>query len=604
MSMTIQAIIEITQRIQTRSRKLRKAYLDKCQQQANHGKAKGSLSCGNLAHAVAACSSQEKKRLLDLTRANLAIITAYNDMLSAHQVYKTYPDKIKTILAPLGHTAQVAGGVPAMCDGVTQGQAGMDMSLFSRDLIAQATAISLSHNMFDGTLLLGICDKIAPGQLMGALSYGHLPAAFVPAGPMATGIRNEEKVDIRQKYVAGELGKEALLEMECRSYHSPGTCTFYGTANTNQLVFEVMGLMLPGSAFVHPDSPLREALTEKICRDLTAVIPGAPGYRPLSAVFTEKSVVNGVVALLASGGSTNHSIHLVALARAAGIILTWQDISDLSDVVPLLANVYPNGSADINEFEAAGGVPMLMQRLDERGLLHRDTTPVVGHFVDQLTRPTLSDGQLNWAVCHDSLNGEVIALRGQQYQQGGGLKMLSGNLGQAVIKISAVADVHRVVTAPAKVFNSQHDVERAYHEGQLNQDCIVVVRYSGPAANGMPELHKLMPILGNLQQSGHAVALVTDGRLSGASGKIPAAIHLSPEALHGGVIGLLEDGDLLCLDATRGELNCLSDLSGRCANHPDCETGQQDWGRELFSLYRHHVSRADQGASFLFPNLD
>jgi phosphogluconate dehydratase len=324
----------------------------------------------------------------------------------------------------------------------------------------------------------------------------------------------------------------------------------------------------------------------------------------LSAVFTEKSVVNGVVALLASGGSTNHSIHLVALARAAGIILTWQDISDLSDVVPLLANVYPNGSADINEFEAAGGVPMLMQRLDERGLLHRDTTPVVGHFVDQLTRPTLSDGQLNWAVCHDSLNGEVIALRGQQYQQGGGLKMLSGNLGQAVIKISAVADVHRVVTAPAKVFNSQHDVERAYHEGQLNQDCIVVVRYSGPAANGMPELHKLMPILGNLQQSGHAVALVTDGRLSGASGKIPAAIHLSPEALHGGVIGLLEDGDLLCLDATRGELNCLSDLSGRCANHPDCETGQQDWGRELFSLYRHHVSRADQGASFLFPNLD
>jgi phosphogluconate dehydratase len=601
--MTMKAILDITQRIQTRSLGLRAEFLEKCRQQASLGKAKGSLSCGNLAHAVAACSSQEKSVLLDLTRANIAIITAYNDMLSAHQVYKDYPDKIKAMLAPLGHTAQVAGGVPAMCDGVTQGQPGMDMSLFSRDLIAQATAMSLSHNMFDGALLLGICDKIAPGQLMGALCYGHLPTAFVPAGPMATGISNDEKVDIRQQYVAGVVDRAVLLDMECRSYHSPGTCTFYGTANTNQLVFEVMGLMLPGSAFVHPDSKLREALTEKICRDITAVIPGSPGYRPLSDVFTEKAVVNGVVALLASGGSTNHSIHLVALARAAGIILTWQDISDLSDLVPLLANVYPNGSADINEFEAAGGVPMLMTRLDEHGLLHRDTTPVIGQFSDQLKRPHLLNGQLKWTSCGESTNEAVIARRGHTFQQSGGLKMLTGNLGKAVIKVSAVSEQHRVVEAPARVFDSQHDVERAYLAGTLNQDCVVVVRYTGPAANGMPELHKLMPILGNLQRAGYAVALVTDGRLSGASGKIPAAIHVCPEALHGGVIGLLNDGDRIRLDANLGQLHCLSDLSQRQAVHPDCDKSQQSWGRELFSLYRHHVSRADQGASFLFPAL-
>lgn len=596
-------IQQVTERIRTRSAQLRDQFMAKTARQQASGKGKASLSCGNLAHAIAASCQSEKSHILDLTRANLAIITAYNDMLSAHQVYKHYPDQIKAALAPAGHTAQIAGGVPAMCDGVTQGQPGMDMSLFSRDLIAQATAMSLSHNMFDGTLLLGICDKIAPGQLMGALAYAHLPTAFIPAGPMATGISNEEKVDVRQKYAAGELGREALLEMECNSYHSPGTCTFYGTANTNQLVFEAMGLMLPGSAFVHPDSALRAALTDYAAKAIAAMAPGTPAYRPLSEVVTAESLVNGLVALLASGGSSNHTIHLVALARAAGLILTWQDISDLSDVVPLLTNVYPNGTADINEFEAAGGVPMLLSRLDERDLLHRNVTPAIGDFALQLQRPQLEDGELVWRACGDTLNPAVIAAQHTSYQTSGGIKVLKGNLGQSVIKISAVKAEHHLIEAPAKVFNSQHAVETAYKRGELNQDCVVVVRYSGPAANGMPELHKLMPILGNVQKAGFKVALVTDGRLSGASGKIPAAIHMSPEALRGGAIGLIEDGDILRLDAQNGELTCLADLSQRRASLPDSEDEQQDWGRELFTLARKQVTAADQGATFLFAEL-
>ncbi|WP_244249448.1 phosphogluconate dehydratase, partial [Vibrio fluvialis] len=557
----IQPIIEqVTERIRKRSAQTRQQFLAKTAAQLAAGKGKASLSCGNLAHAIAASCNNEKSHILDLTRSNLAIVTAYNDMLSAHQVYKNYPEQIKATLAPLGHTAQVAGGVPAMCDGVTQGQPGMDMSLFSRDLIAQTTAMSLSHNMFDGTLLLGICDKIAPGQLMGALAYAHLPTAFIPAGPMATGISNEEKVDVRQKYTAGQVGRDALLEMECSSYHSPGTCTFYGTANTNQLVFEAMGLMLPGSAFVPPHSALRQALTDYAAQAIAAQAPGTPGYRPLCDVVTEESLVNGVVALLASGGSTNHTIHMVAVARAAGLILTWQDISDLSDVVPLLVNVYPNGTADINEFEAAGGVPMLMTRLNERGLLHQNVMPAIGSFEQQLQRPQLQRGELYWQACTETLNPSVIAPQGEVFQASGGIKVLQGNLGQSVIKISAVKAQHHVIEAEAKVFDSQHDVEAAYHRGELNQDCVVVVRYSGPAANGMPELHKLMPILGNVQKAGYRVALVTDGRLSGASGKIPAAIHVSPEALRGGAIGLLQNGDRIRLDATQGQLTCLTDL--------------------------------------------
>ncbi|WP_368215081.1 phosphogluconate dehydratase [Aeromonas sp. R2-3] len=592
-----QVISNVTARIRERSVARRQAFLARIQRQAEQGKTRAALACGNLAHAVAACSSDEKGRILDMTRANVGIVTAYNDMLSAHQPYQGYPDQIKAVLAELGHSAQVAGGVPAMCDGVTQGQPGMDMSLFSRDLIAQATALSLSHNTFDATLLLGICDKIAPGQIMGALSHAHLPTAFVPAGPMASGISNDEKVKVRQKYAAGEVGRDALLEMECGAYHAAGTCTFYGTANTNQLVFEAMGLMLPGSAFVHPHSELRRALTAEAARRISAMIPGSPAYRPLSEVLDERSLVNGLVALLASGGSTNHSIHMVALARAAGLVLTWDDISDLSDVVPLLVRMYPNGPADVNAFEQAGGVPGLMRRLAQEGLIHMDATPVFGEMQDYLSRPALVDGQLVWQPVGESGDASVLSLSGSVFQATGGTKLLAGNLGRAVVKVSAVAPEYRVIEAPARVFSSQHAVEAAYKAGDLNQDAVIVVRHNGPAANGMPELHKLMPVLGNLQKAGYKVALVTDGRLSGASGKIPAAIHVTPEALHGGAIGLLADGDLLRVDAVSGSLDCLTDLSGRTQAEIDLTLEQEGWGRELFSVMRRAVSSAECGAT-------
>ncbi|MFQ1847836.1 phosphogluconate dehydratase [Aeromonas veronii] len=592
-----QVISDVTARIRERSAARRQAFMARIRRQAEQGKTRAALACGNLAHAVAACSSDEKGRILDMTRANVGIVTAYNDMLSAHQPYQGYPDIIKGALAELGHSAQVAGGVPAMCDGVTQGQPGMDMSLFSRDLIAQATALSLSHNTFDATLLLGICDKIAPGQIMGALSHAHLPTAFVPAGPMASGISNDEKVKVRQKYAAGEVGRDALLEMECGAYHAAGTCTFYGTANTNQLVFEAMGLMLPGSAFVHPHSELRHALTIEAARRISAMIPGSPAYRPLSEVLDERSLVNGLVALLASGGSTNHSIHMVALARAAGLVLTWDDISDLSDVVPLLVRMYPNGPADVNAFEQAGGVPGLMRRLAQEGLIHMDATPVFGEMQDYLSRPALVDGQLVWQPVGESGDASVLSPSGSVFQATGGTKLLAGNLGRAVVKVSAVAPEYRVIEAPARVFSSQHAVEAAYKAGDLNQDAVIVVRHNGPAANGMPELHKLMPVLGNLQKAGYKVALVTDGRLSGASGKIPAAIHVTPEALHGGAIGLLADGDLLRVDAVNGSLDCLTDLSGRTQAEIDLTLEQEGWGRELFSVMRRAVSSAECGAT-------
>ena len=595
--MTHPVITQVTNRIRERSTARRARFLARIQRQADQGKTRASLSCGNLAHAVAASSCDEKGRILDMTRANVAIVTAYNDMLSAHQPYQGYPDIIKGALAELGHSAQVAGGVPAMCDGVTQGQPGMDMSLFSRDLIAQATAVSLSHNTFDATLLLGICDKIAPGQIMGALSHAHLPTAFVPAGPMASGISNDEKVKVRQQYAAGEVGRDALLKMECGAYHAAGTCTFYGTANTNQLVFEAMGLMLPGSAFVHPHSELRHALTEEAARRISAMIPGSPAYRPLSAVIDERALVNGLVALLASGGSTNHSIHMVALARAAGLELTWDDLSDLSDVVPLLVRMYPNGPADVNAFEQAGGVPGLMRRLAEEGLIHMDATPVFGEMQDYLSRPALVDGKLVWQPVGESADPSVLSPSGSEFQATGGTKLLAGNLGRAVVKVSAVAPEYRVIEAPARVFSSQHAVEAAYKAGELNLDAVIVVRHNGPAANGMPELHKLMPVLGNLQKAGHKVALVTDGRLSGASGKIPAAIHVTPEALHGGAIGLLANGDLLRVDAESGRLDCLTDLSGRTQAEIDLTLEQEGWGRELFSVMRRAVSSAECGAT-------
>lgn len=590
-------IEQVTRRILERSEASRRRYLAKTEAQAEQGKTRSHLSCGNLAHTVAACPSSQKGTILDFTRVNVGIITAYNDMLSAHQPYGTYPDTMKKTLAEMGHSAQIAGGVPAMCDGVTQGQDGMDLSLFSRDLIAQATAVSLSHNTFDATLLLGICDKIAPGQLIGALSFGHLPSAFVPSGPMSAGISNDEKVKVRQQYAAGEVGKAALQDMECNAYHSPGTCTFYGTANTNQLVFEAMGLMLPGSSFVAPNDPLRAALTEKITAHIVTQADNGTQYRPLSRVVDEKSIVNGLVALLASGGSTNHSIHLVAVAAAAGYVLTWDDIEELSQVVPLLAKMYPNGPADINEFQRAGGVPTLMKALAERGLLNMDATPVYGSMEDYLSSPRLQNGQLVFEPAADSSNPNVIALPGAQFSEQGGLKVLDGNLGRGVIKVSAVAPEYRFIQAPARVFESQHDVEKAYHAGEFTQDVVIVVRHNGPAANGMPELHKLMPIMGNLMKSGLRVALVTDGRLSGASGKVPAVIHLSPEAQRGGPLCRIIDGDVIRVDAQAGRIDVQTDLAARPEIHPELAPEHLGSGRELFSVFRQVVSSAEQGAS-------
>lgn len=590
-------IEQVTRRILERSQASRSRYLAKTEAQAAQGKTRSHLSCGNLAHTVAACPSSQKGTILDFTRVNVGIITAYNDMLSAHQPYGTYPDKMKKTLAAMGHSAQIAGGVPAMCDGVTQGQDGMDLSLFSRDLIAQATAVSLSHNTFDATLLLGICDKIAPGQLIGALSFGHLPSAFVPSGPMSAGISNDEKVKVRQQYAAGEVGKAALQDMECNAYHSPGTCTFYGTANTNQLVFEAMGLMLPGSSFVAPNDPLRAALTDKIAAHIVTQADNGTQYRPLSRVVDEKSIVNGLVALLASGGSTNHSIHLVAVAAAAGYILTWDDIEELSQAVPLLAKMYPNGPADINEFQQAGGVPTLMKALAERGLLNMDATPVYGHMEDYLSTPRLQNGEVVFEPAVDSSNPNVISLPGTQFSEQGGLKVLDGNLGRGVIKVSAVAPEYRFIEAPARVFESQHDVEKAYHAGEFTQDVVIVVRHNGPAANGMPELHKLMPVMGNLMKSGLRVALVTDGRLSGASGKVPAVIHLSPEAQRGGPLCRINSGDVIRVDAEAGRIDVQTDLSARPETHPELAPEHLGSGRELFSVFRQVVSSAEQGAS-------
>ena len=597
-------ISQVTERIRERSAGLRADYISRMQDQAKAGRPRSTLACGNLAHVLAACPHAQKNTLMDMTKVNVAIVTAYNDMLSAHQPYQHYPDQIKAVLAQAGHSAQVAGGVPAMCDGVTQGQAGMDLSLFSRDVIAQATAVSLSHNAFDATLLLGICDKIAPGQLIGALSFGHLPTAFVPAGPMNTGISNDEKVRIRQKYAAGELDKTALQEMENQAYHSAGTCTFYGTANTNQLVFEAMGLMLPGSAFIAPDSELRHALTNEVTELMPTLVAGSSQYRPLYQMVDEKSLVNGLVALLASGGSTNHTMHMIAVARAAGLILTWDDFRDLSDVVPLLAKVYPNGPADINAFHQAGGVPLLLRGLANRGMLHMDATPLTGNMEDYLQYPDMKDNKLSWTPVTKSQDPAVLSDDVQVFNATGGLKVLSGNLGRCVIKVSAVAKEHHYIDAEAIVFDSQHDVETAYKAGELNRDAIIVVRFNGPAANGMPELHKLMPVLGNIQKAGHKVALVTDGRLSGASGKIPAAIHVTPEAAKGGPLAQLQTGDRIRLDATNGTLHVLDDIRLRPLAQSNLKSQHAGLGRELFSAFRHIVTSAEQGASILFSDND
>lgn len=599
MSKRINSIVaSVTQRIQERSRHSRQAYLDNIKKLAARGKQREHLSCGNLAHGIAACTTSEKKAILDFTKVNIGIVTSYNDMVSAHQPYVDYPDQIKAALLKLGHTAQVAGGVPAMCDGITQGNPGMELSLYSRDLIAQSTALSLSHNTFDGALLLSVCDKIAPGQLMGALAFGHMPAAFVPTGPMATGISNDEKVSIRQKYVAGELDKAALLDMECRAYHSSGTCTFYGTANSNQLVLEAMGLMLPGCAFIAPTDPLRQHLTKKTAIHIASLSTSNYSQKALAHVLDEKSVVNGLVALLASGGSTNHSIHLLAVARVAGWSVTWDDLNALSEITPLLVKMYPNGEADINAFQSAGGVPTLLRTLSKRGLIWMDANPVYGSMKDYLTSPYLDkEGQLAFAPAKPTADISVIANDDHCFSEQGGLKLLSGNLGRGVMKVSAVALEHRYVKAPARVFNSQYDVETAYQRGLLNEDVVIVVRYNGPAANGMPELHKLMPVLGNLMKKGLKVALVTDGRLSGASGKVPAVIHMTPEASRGGLLAKLQDGDEVEIDGCNGVVRVTTDIESREVVCLDMTNEHIGYGRELFGIFRQNISSAEEGAT-------
>lgn len=597
-------IIAVTERIARRSLDLRADYLRQIRDNADNKPQRTELSCGNLAHGFAACEESDKNRIRLMNAANIGIVTAYNDMLSAHQPYAQYPEKLKHYIREMGSTAQVAGGVPAMCDGVTQGQPGMELSLFSRDVIAQGTAVALSHQMFDGVLCLGICDKIVPGLLIGALRFGHLPVLFVPAGPMPSGIANKEKARIRQLFSEGRVGREELLNAEAASYHSAGTCTFYGTANSNQLLMEAMGLQLPGGSFVNPDTDLRDALNREAAQWITRITAQGGAARPLGEVIDERSIVNAIVALLASGGSTNLSIHLIAIARSAGLIVDWDDFNELSAVAPLLARVYPNGEADINHFHAAGGTSFLFSELFSAGLMHADAASMWGSRIgDFVVEPVLEDGRLRWRKgVEASLDSAVLTGVASPFAKEGGLRLLTGNLGRSVIKVSAVAEQHRVVEAPAVVINSQHALQEKFRRGELSRDCIVVVRFQGPRANGMPELHKLTPMLGALQDKGHKVALVTDGRMSGASGKVPAAIHLSPEAAMGGAIAKVRDGDRLLLDANRGILKCTVDeqeWAGRARARPE-EDHTRGVGRELFALFRRIVSGPELGASVLF----
>ncbi|MCT4714344.1 phosphogluconate dehydratase [Enterobacteriaceae bacterium H18W14] len=595
-------LLRVTQRIVERSKETRAAYLARIEKAKSNTVHRSELACGNLAHGFAACQPEDKAALKSMLRNNIAIITSYNDMLSAHQPYEVYPDQIRKALHSVGAVGQVAGGVPAMCDGVTQGQDGMELSLLSREVIAMSAAVGLSHNMFDGALYLGVCDKIVPGLAMAALSFGHLPAVFVPSGPMASGLANKEKVRIRQLYAEGKVDRNALLESEAASYHAPGTCTFYGTANTNQMVVEFMGMQLPGSSFVHPDAPLRHELTAAAAKQVTRLTGNGNEWMPLGKMVDEKVVVNGIVALLATGGSTNHTMHLVAMARAAGIIINWDDFSDLSDVVPLLARLYPNGPADINHFQAAGGVPVLVHELLKGGLLHEDVNTVAGFGLRHYTmEPWLDNGRLAWREgAEKALDSEVIASFDKPFSKHGGTKVLSGNLGRAVMKTSAVPVENQIIEAPAVIFESQHDVLPAFEAGLLDRDCVVVVRHQGPKANGMPELHKLMPPLGVLLDRRFKIALVTDGRLSGASGKVPSAIHVTPEAYDGGLLAKVQDGDMIRVNGQTGELTLLveeTELEKRVAFHPDLSAERVGTGRELFGALREQLSGAEQGAT-------
>jgi phosphogluconate dehydratase len=596
----------VTKRVRDRSRESRSAYLDRLEQARGTGPVRGHLSCTNLAHAFAALGPHDKCVLREGRLPNIGIVSAYNDMLSAHQPLERFPAIIKQAAREAGGVAQFAGGVPAMCDGVTQGQPGMELCLFSRDVIALATAVSLSHKTFDAALCIGICDKIVPGLLIGALKFGHLPTIMVPGGPMPSGLPNQDKAKVRQLYAQGKVGHDALLDAESRAYHAPGTCTFYGTANSNQMLMEVMGLHMPGTAFVNPNTPLRDALTDAAARRVLQITALSEDYTPVGRVIDERAIANGIVGLLATGGSTNHTIHLVAIAHAAGISINWDDFSELSAVVPLLAKVYPNGAGDVNDFHGAGGMGFLIAQLLDAGLLHEDTLTIAGQGLKVYrNEPYLDDGRLAWRPApEESRDESILRPISRPFAADGGLKLLRGNLGRAVIKTSAVRPERHRVEAPAIVFNDQEELMAAFDRGELRRDFIAVVRYQGPRANGMPELHKLTPPLGVLQDEGFNVALVTDGRMSGTSGKVPAAIHVTPECLAGGPLAKIRTGDLIRLDATEGILEArVADdvLASRPVEAVDLTPSHFGLGRELFAMFRANAASAEQGAMTWLP---
>jgi phosphogluconate dehydratase len=598
-----ETVSAVTERLIARSRDSRARYLARMEAQRSNQPKRKALGCANIAHGFAACGPQDKDALRNGDGPNLGIVTSYNDMLSAHQPFEYYPEIIRQAAREAGGTAQVAGGVPAMCDGVTQGETGMDLSLFSRDVIALSTAIALSHQMFDAAVYLGVCDKIVPGLIMGALNFGHLPAVFIPAGPMTSGMNNDEKGKIRQLYAEGKVDRAALLEAEAQSYHGPGTCTFYGTANSNQMLMEIMGLHLPGSTFINPGSKLRDEITKASAKQALSLTALGNRYTPLSQIYDEKSVINGVVGLLATGGSTNHTMHVIAMAAAAGIILTWDDLADLSHKVPLLTRIYPNGTADVNHFHAAGGMGVLIRELLDAGLLHNDVTTIMGAGLDgYLAEPRLdAEGGLTWSEsARQSADTKVLQGVKNAFQATGGLNVLKGNIGTAVIKSSSIPEDRHIIEAPAKVFHSQEELHAAFKAGDLNCDHVAVVRFQGPKACGMPELHRLTPPLAVLQNRGLKVALVTDGRMSGASGKVPAAIHVTPEAADGGPIGRIQDGDIIRIDADKGTLEVLVDAAEFAARPlASTDLSKNNWGtgRELFAAFRKLAGPADQGAS-------
>ncbi len=598
-------VSKVTERVIKRSQSSRDAYLQSVEKLSGKRAQRGNLSCTNIAHAVATATPNDKLVLHAEDQPNLAIVSSYNEMLSAHQPFVTYPDIIKRAAQKVGATAQFAGGTPAMCDGVTQGQPGMELSLFSRDVIAMSTAIALSHNMFDAGVFLGVCDKIVPGLLMGALSFGHLPAVFIPAGPMTTGLSNKDKARTRQRFAEGKATRQELLESESQSYHGPGTCTFYGTANSNQMLMEIMGLHLPGAAFINPGTPMREQLTAAAATRALQLTSRGNEFTPVGKMVDEKTIVNGIIGLLATAGSTNHTLHLVAIAKAAGIVIDWNDFDELSHVIPSLTHIYPSGQADVNQFHAAGGLALVIRELLDAGLLHNDVTTVAGdgglrRYTDE---PWLNADKLEWRPGPEkSLDETIIATVDKPFMADGGLRLMHGNLGRAVVKTAAVKEKHRIIKAPAEIFHSQLALKEAFEKDELNRDFVAIIKYQGPRANGMPELHQLTPILGVLLDRGYQVGLVTDGRMSGASGKVPAAIHVSPECLLDGPLDKVKQGDIIEMNTLTGELNALvddADWDARTHEHPDLSE-HNDTGRTLFAGMRAHVSTAETGAISAF----